>query len=246
MIDVIVVGTREYFWALRAFAELFNRYWGPVPVTHFGDVECVDLLPNFKSQRVPCFQEGQWPWDHHFSRGLASCLETLTGDLVAIFLPDHWLSEPVDQDAVQVVADFMRDTGKVLRGNLAAGTCLESYGHVVKRGLDWDVVVVAPTDHHCSFGGGLTFCPSLWDRAALIRFLEPHWTLWECEKVGTEKFARTLWKDGWVSCGTRPAALWRCHGLSHAAPRAANLSGLSPEDREVVRRYLPAGWEVLT
>jgi hypothetical protein len=243
--ETIIVGTHDYEWALHPFMHLWRKHWGDQPVTWWGDRRTgKDLPEGLRFARVPAFGEGSWPWDHHFGRGLISILEAVEADTVAIFLPDHWISAPVDPRQVNALAGFMEASGRVLRGNLTAGTCLEGHGDVIKRYKRFDVVSVAPTDHHCSFGGGMTFCPSLWNRAALAGLLEPHWNLWACEKVGTEKFARTLWKRGWVSVGTRPGLLRRCHGLSHLQPQAVSLAGLEPEDAAFVRSWLPDGWRL--
>jgi len=244
--EIVLLGTADYSWAVRIFALLFNRHYGKAPVTWFGDKEPgIELPPNFAWRQVPAFGEGSWPWDHHFGRGLISILETLESEVVGIFLPDHWIAAPVAKDHVVALERFMTDSGRVLRGHLTHGTCLDGHGKVIRRGFGHDFVSIYPTDHHCSFGGGMTFCPSLWNRKALLGLLEPHWDLWACEKVGTEKFARTLWKQGWISAGIKPAPVARCHGLSHAAPRAVNLSGLSERDRREVLPMIPAGWEVL-
>jgi hypothetical protein len=203
------------------------------------------LPDNVTFKRVPAFAQGEWPWDHHFGRGLMSVLEALEDDVVCLLLPDHWISCDVDAKGVQLLERFMRESGRVLRGNITAGTCLDQHGKVIKKYKRHSIVSVSPHDHHCSFGGGLTFCPSLWNREMLLRVLEPGWGLWDCERVGTEKFARTMWRNGCVSAGVFPAPVHRCHGLSHAAPRTVNLSGLSGEDRTVVRAYLPGGWDVI-
>jgi hypothetical protein len=245
-VEIVLVGTADYSWAVRVFARLFNEHFGKVPVTWYGDREAdVGLPSNFRFKRVPAYAEGAWPWDHHFGNGLRSILGELADPTVLLFLPDHWLTRPVDKAGVRAMAGFMEESGRVLRGNLTAGTCLDQYGKVVRQVGRHDVVTVAPTDHHCSFGGGLSFCPSLWNRELLVSLLEPHWDLWACEKVGTEKFARTLWRDGVVSAGVRPAPLHRCHGLSHAAPGAVNLTGLSGRDLEAVRGMVPEGWDVI-
>jgi hypothetical protein len=242
--ETIIIGTHEYQWALHPLAHLYQRYWSNDQLLWYGDRVEGPLPDNVEFRQVPAFGEGEWPWDHHFGRGLISILQALRDDVVCILLPDHWLSAGVDRRAVHTLERYMR-TNKVLRGNLTAGTCLDQHGVVVKSYRRYDVVGCAPTDHHCSFGGGLTFCPSLWSREGLLRLLEPGWSLWESESVGTQKFARMMWVEGWTSVGIVPAPVKRCHGLSRAAPKAANLAGLAKGDREAVAAMLPDGWEAV-
>ena len=243
--QTIVVGTHEYQWALHPLAYLHGKYWSPDPITWYGDRVEGPLPIGVEFRRVPAFCEGSWPWNHHFGRGLISILQELKSDVVCILLPDHWISDRVDGRGVWRLEKYMLKAGNVLRGNLTAGTCLDQHGVVVKRYKKHSIVSVSPNDHHCSYGGGLTFCPSLWNRELLLGLLEPGWNLWDCEKAGTEKFARTLWKDGYISAGVFPPPVHRCHGLAHATPDAANLTGLRHEDRDVVARMLPEGYHVL-
>lgn len=236
--EIIIVGTKKYFWALRAFANLFNKYWEPIPVTHFGDVECNNLPKNFTSRRVPCYTEGVWPWEHWFGNGLKSILESLASDHVCIFLPDHWITQPVDKKGIRLLLYYMRDNNDVVRGNITADTCLDSQGDFV-----WGRIrQVGPLHPHCSFYGGTTFSPAIWNRKNLIDILEPHWDLWQCEKLGTEKMIRE-WPR-WRSVGVVPGPVKRAHGLYHAQPKTARLESMKQEDKQIVRNYLPAGWSI--
>jgi len=239
--EYIVVGTHEYEWATAVFARLFNKYWNSVtPVTYWCDREPKVRLPdNFTARQVPAYKEGIWPWNNWFSNGLKSILETLREQHVALFLPDHWLSAPVDLIGVEQMHRYMMFNEDVLRGNLTAGTCLDGYGIIVKWLEGRRVVQVSPTDAHCALYGGLTFSPALWDVRKLASHLESGWNLWMTERVGTEKMAR---EGKWRSVGILPAPLERTHGLSQREPRTAFLNGLQPEDRRMVIDMLPEGW----
>jgi len=233
---IIVVGTHEYFWALRIFTRQFNRYWGFADVVHYGDVECADLPSNFKSKRVPCYSEGSWPWDHWYGNGLISILESLADEIVALFLPDHWLNAPADKLAVRELERYMLASPDVVRGNLTAGTCVAGRGEPV-RGR---IVQVHPGDPHCGLYGGTAGSPALWNREALLEVLEPHWGFWEAESVGTEKMARE-WPR-WRSVGIEPGPVSRTHGLVHGRPCVASFEGMNERDIKACAEMLPKGW----
>ena len=237
---IFVVGTHQYQWALWPFAALFERYWGPGTVTYCGDHLVGDLPPNLEFVQVPAYKMGEWPWQHWFGNGLRSYLETVDDPIVALFLPDHWLKDPVDAELVMALHDYMLSHDDVVRGNLTAGTALEAHGKPVGKQAGIQIIGVPPTHPHASLDGGATFCPSLWNRELLVDLLEPDWSLWDCERLGTRKMA----KEGLRAVGTRPAALRRVPGLNRSQPRLVSLDGLRGEDWVLVRRHLPDGWRV--
>ena len=73
---------------------------------------------------------------------------------------------------------------------------------------------------------------------------DKHWTLWECEKLGTDQRVAPNWPEYVRSVGLRPAPLSRTHGLHHGEEKTANLGGLCPEDAAMVRGMIPGGWKV--
>jgi len=247
--DIIVVGTHEYQWALWPFAALFQKYWSDQTVTYVGDRLEGPLPENLEFVQVPAYTQGVWNWQHWFGNGLRSILEEVgTDPVVALFLPDHWLCEKVNKRKVKGLEAYVL-RHPTLRANLTAGTCLDQHGEVLRQWYGMDIVSVPPDHHDCSLLGGVTFTPALWDRELFHRLLERPWSLWGAEKLGTEKFAREgLWPHGKYpavrSVGTRPAILKRAHGMYHGQPRTVHLEDLSSEDQEMVRRHLPAGWKV--
>ena len=237
-IEAICLFTHEYAWTLKPFLTLFEKYWPGQSVTFWGDRDPGGV----RFRRVPCYTEGEWPWNHWFGNGLRSILDDIRASIVAIFLPDHWLSEPVDVEGIRKLRNWMDFRGDILRGNLTRAGCLDAHGTCVAF-LDnsHEIVTVPPTDVHCGLMGGLTFSPALWNRALLRDVLEPRWSLHECERAGTDRFAR-LWYPEIYCVGTRPGLLSRAHGLSRARPNVASLEGLGGEDREMVKSALPEGW----
>lgn len=235
-----VVGTHDYQWALWPFAALFLRYWGPETVEYCGDRLDGDLPANLAFVQVPAYRMGEWPWQHWFGNGLASYLETVQDPIVGLFLPDHWIRDPVNLEAAVVLEAYLLAHDDVVRGCLAGGTALDQHGDVVCTWDGIDIVSVPPDHPHASLDGGMAFCPSLWNRRRLLNLVEPGWTLWQCEALGTRKMAQR----GLRSVGTWPPALWRAAGLSHADGKVARLEGLRGEDWALVRSHLPNGWRV--
>jgi len=229
--DIIVLGTHEYQWALWPFAELFQKHWGDDPVTYVGDHLDGPLPDNLEFVQVPAYSEGVWNWQHWFGAGLMSILENVgTDPVVALFLPDHWLCQRVNRRHLQGLEAYVL-RHPTLRANLAAGTCLEGHGEVLRQWYGMEIVSVPPWDIHCGQSGGLTFAPALWDREHLLKILEPGWSLWGAEQVGTQRFAERgipgVGKYPDVrSIGTRPAILKRAHGMYHGQPRTVFVEDL--------------------
>lgn len=233
--DIIVLGTRKYNWLLEPFAHLLNRYWG-ASCTHWGD----EPTPWLPFRHVPAF-DGPWEWDHWFGAGLRSVLAELESDVFCLLLPDHWIAAPVDRRGVAAMAQYMGRDPTILRGNLTAGTCLAVYGGLERTWWGRRIVAVPPTDPHCGTYGGFTFSPALWNRKLFMENVEAHWTIWECEKLGTDQRVARKWPEV-RSVGVEPGPVRRTHGLHHGQPNLANLDGLSPEDAEAVRSMVPLEW----
>jgi hypothetical protein len=241
MVTPVLIATHEYEWAIHIFAALFARYWGGEQVVYFGDRQEDELPANVEFRRVPAYAEGIWPWRWWFGNGLRSICEALEGQLMALFLPDHWLNRPVDTSIVARLADYMDHRPALVRANL---TDDQAWGRaeLVEFWRGVGVVEIKPWDIHHGLNGGLTFCPSLWRPELLARLIEPHWTLWECERLGTERVKVAY--PNIQAVGSLPAALSRTHGLGQGRPNVACLAGLNDEDRAVVLDYLPEGWRI--
>jgi len=237
---LVVVGTHQYQWALWPFGELFRRYWGPETVTYCGDHLEGDLPDNLAFVQVPAYKLGEWPWQHWFGNGLMSYLETVDDPVVALFLPDHWIRSLVDLGAVAVLESYLLAHDDVVRGNLAGGTGLNQYGETVCTWDGVEIITVSPEHEYAGLQGGMALCPSLWSRRWLLDLLEPTWTLWQCETLGTRKMAA----QGLRAVGTRPPALWRAAGMTRGRDKVASLQGLRSEDWALVRARLPADWRV--
>ena len=244
MIQTIVIGTHEYQWALWPFAALFAKYWGSQKVIYFADRQEGDLPPNIEFRRVPCYSEGVWPWAHWFGNGFNSIMAYLEGWIVCVFLPDHWLCEPVYHRGIDLLGYYMHLHGDVVRGNVTAKTAFYNYGHHYTNWNGLDVWEVEKRHPDAGLDGGLTFSTSLWNPRLARQIIEPHWNLWDCELLGTRKFYNEF--PQWRVVGSFPPPIHRAQGLSHHVLRGVNLTELTrKEDRDLVRPMIPAGWEII-
>lgn len=238
MITPVLIATHPHEWTTRVFAALFAKYWGE-RVVYFGDTHEGELPENLEFQQVPVYSHGVWPWDHWFGNGLKSICRTMEGETLALFLADHWLSRPVDLEIVAKLGEYMAHRPGVVRVSLDTDW---QDAESVEEWQGLEILEIKPWDIHAGFYGGSTFCPSLWNPRLLDRLIEPHWTIWECERLGTEKM-KGLYPNV-RAVGSCPRALDRVHGLVHTLPKVANITGLKDEDKEIVLKNLPDGWRI--
>ena len=237
----VVVGTREYAWAVAIFARLFGKYHGG-EVVWYGD-GTPDVPKGVEFRPCPAYPEA-WPWERRFGAGLVSIMQDLESDVFTLFLPDHWIAEPVDVGLVKRLGCHVAK-GNILRCDLTRGACAATYGKLHRRlkGVElWEVPRDSP---HCSLQ--VTFSPALWHRRIFEDVLERHWTLWETEVLGSRRVAgeRLRYEDETgikaVSVAAVPGPVVRCHGIYRG--EEISVDGLNVEDAAMVKSMLPGGWK---
>lgn len=238
---VILLGTHEYEWCIPLFNYLFKKYWGNEQIIYIADYLINPLPANIEFMQVPAYSEGEWNWAQWFSNGFASICQYFENELLIVFLLDHWLNAPVKIDLVNQLLEYMKTHSNILRGNLTAGTCLDGYGKEYATYKDLDIVYVPAHNLHCSFGGGVTFCPSIFNPKNTLRVLGNHWSMHQTEKLGTERMSEI---SELKSIGTKQTILYRTHALSHQTPKQISLEGLNENDKEVIKEMIPDGWHV--
>lgn len=236
---IILTGTQAYNWVLPIFGHLFEKYWGE-PFLYIGDTPPPQLPNNVTFQPLQTFKEGIWPWDHWFGQGLREICQQFSGEIIALFLLDHWLNQPVDIDGVYQLAEYMRLNRQIIRGNLTTNgiwtnsKSIDTYGRL-------EILYIPPWDKNNSLNGGITFCPSLWNTDLLDKLIEPAWSLWDCEKLGTERLVKN---PKIYAIGTRPYLLSRTHAMFHKDPHRISLENMQPDDRQFVMDRLPDGYRI--
>lgn len=231
----IVLGTHEYQWVLWPFAALFAKYASPDRLLYIGDRLDDEVLPdNVDFMQVPAYSQGVWDWRKWFSNGFVSILNHFEGELLLIFLLDHWLNRPIDHAGLDRIARYMADNDGVIR----AGLHIDRLNTDYYKQLEDGIISIPPYDIHASLHGGVTFNPSIWRPELAARLFGHGWSLWDCELVGTQR-AGTLYPAKYA-IAAYPSVVSYTHGLVHTS-RKVNLISLSDEDRRMVIESLPDG-----
>ena len=170
----------------------------------------------------------------NFSRKLLNLLETMDEPVIFWSCVDHFFDRPLPVDTFESLAQYMVERGDVVR----LGVAVEGYpwepvdewqGIPIGRCSDLDL---------CSVHAGLIMDCALFSRDLLLRVLELRWTIWEAERLGTEK---VLADPALCSLSIRPG-LFQYVGLSDHNTGFWHLSRLfSDRQRQLVLEAAPEG-----
>jgi len=234
-VKIVLLGTQEYNWMLPPFEYFFRKYWGDDLITYVTD-KVVLLPPNWYCLQVPAYTEGKWDWGNYFNNGLMSIFEYFEDELLIILLLDHWFNQSVNIILINYLVEYMLEHPNIIRGNLTAGTCLDSYGEKIDEYKGLEIITVGSAHQHCSFGGGITFCPSIFNRKRMLELLNGlSFSFHRTESEGT-KMMRL--KPHLYTVGTRQPILYRTHALHHCRHGVISCEGLSSEDKQHIRRLV--------
>lgn len=240
---LLLTTCEKYYPAVPVFAHQFNKYFSPlqeVVVLGFGPFP-YDLPPNFRFWS--CGDQADYPLKR-WSNALLKALQTplLVGDVLGIFLDDYWLTRPVDLDLVGVAFRYMKQFEYVAKFDLAhdrlhAHGADLNYGEIGYNGHQYHLVKSMPgSPYHSSLW------PGLWRKQALLDYIQPDWTPWDVEIVGT--FGLSHLADKYIVIGTHEGALDISLSLRGGDSGKLLLDGLPPDDVADLRaRGLLAHWE---
>jgi len=244
---VILPTTRSYYWELRPFFELFNRYWGPdQEVVVLGDGDPGLDYPNLTYFDMPAqFREdGLWTMNF-FATGIRWFLkEHMAEDHFVMMQTDFWITEPVDLAVLGATRDYM------------AG-----HDHVIRVGIcNWPGAYGSPFLEQVGEQAGVTFwrcqpghpdcflqmsnIPAMWNRDLLRQVWIDGWDGWACEQWGGHRLATRPEFALVQSLIAIPLGLTWSH-VSYNRYRRVVLSSLSEENGEIVRPFIPGGFEVI-
>lgn len=239
----LLVLTKAFQWLVQPFLYLYEKYWGEPLVCYTDQPLDVDL-PNWCEWKcVPCYSEGSWPWQFWWGNGMLSILAEIDEPLVSLFLPDYWIGTSVQLNQVNSVARYILKCGNIVKTNLQMDTCLDQYGKFRESYQGLEIISAIPGCIHCGLEAGTALGVALWDRDKLARILKPHWSPWGLEKLGTERMLQEF-KD-WVAVGTRPGLVKRVNAVAQGVPETVTLSGLTREDQETVRQWIPGQYKII-
>ena len=237
---VVVLTSDKYIDAIRPFAYLFNKYWGKdteVLVAGYTPPE-FELPENFSFISVGKFED--YPI-HKWSDSLIKLLGMIEDEVLVLMLEDYWLTRPVDTVAVNILADYARQFGYVLKIDLCADRLYAfsatDYGHVARV----DLIKSNPdSQYHMSLMTGV------WRRDLLRKVLVPGWNPWEVEIAGTTHLRNMSMVEGIENILVLGTRQWPVrHTLAFRGGDIGKLllSDLSPNDiKELTELGLLAKW----
>lgn len=225
MIPVVVFTSDKYLPSLRAFAWLFNKYWGPdqaVTVVGFAHPE-FDLPPNFSFVSLgdmSNYPVGKWS---------DALIDFLTAhpelEHFVFMLEDYWLVRPVNREAVRMLYDYARQFRNVLKIDLVTDRLyaggMYDYGH-----CGWLDMIAS--DYNSAYH--MSLMAGIWSRELMLRFLVRGESPWDVEIIGTPRVAAA--GNDVMVLGTRQSPLR--HILAHRGgdPGKFMLAGLLANDAE--------------
>lgn len=177
---IVVTTSDKYLPALRPFAWLMNKYWLPNPqvvVAGFTPPD-FDLPDNFEFRSIGKFED--YPINR-WTDALRKFLAGFEDEVFVLMLEDYWITRAVDTEAVQILIDYMYQFEYVIKADLCADR-LYAHGADLNYGSAGrlDLVKSMPgSPYHMSLMSGA------WRKEHLMRHLQPGWTPWDVEIVGT-------------------------------------------------------------
>jgi hypothetical protein len=224
---VIVTTSDKYLPVLRLFVHQYHKYWNPhAPVLIAGYAQPEFDLPEYMSF-VSLGEQKDYPFPK-WSNALIALLRDIEDEVIVLMLDDYLLARPVDTRNVQILADYARQFGYVLKIDLCADR-LYAYGADLNYGTvgHIDLIKSMPgSPYHMSLW------PGIWRRDNLLRVLVPNESPHDIELIGTTRLSHI---QDLLVLGTRNMPLQIALGLRGGNSTNLNTSELQPQDVEALR-----------
>jgi len=243
---IILPTTRRfYYWELRPFFELFNKYWGQdQEVVVMGDADPELDYPNLTYFDMPLqFRiDGLWIM-HFFSSGIRWYLkEHMTADHFVMLQTDFWLTAPPDLDGLRAVKRYMEDNPEVIRVGICPWPGSATNNPYLEEEGEQDGVKF----YHCKWKKPDCFLqmsniPAMWNRHRLCEVWKDGWDGWACEGWGSDRLLKEF--SEYRSVIAKPPVFFWNH-VSYTRYKRVVLSNLPEEAREIVRPFIPGDFEV--
>ena len=225
--------SRHYQWLVKPFLNLVDKYWG-LPVVVISDQPLYLSSPH---QYLPMPSYCQHFYKDPYCRMMNESLTWEGHTTAVISMVDYWPNAPVDQDVFFRLADYIHRESNIARIDL----CHYEAG---QRMYEWDtgLRIERPLPTHSQLGAtsGLL---ALWRKDFLREFMENHWTFANWELDGQRKMIEDI-SNRWFSVTPNQPPVSINHVCVTAAPFFARLTGLTEEDKQMARTYIPPGWQV--
>lgn len=235
---IVVTTSDKYLPALRPYLWLLEKYWRPLP-----DVVIAGYsLPEFVLPEYCTFVSIGKFEDYPVSKWTDGLLKFFNNwfkdEVFVLMLEDYWITRQVDTRAVQILYDYMHQFKYVIKTDLCADRLYAhgadtEYGHVAYLDL---VKSMPGSPYHMSLLTGL------WRREHLVKHLQPGWTPWDVELIGTTHLSHD---QDLVVLGTRQWPIRHCLAFRSGDSGKLDLSRVDPADVEAMTQLgLLAPWGV--
>lgn len=174
----LVLTSDTELWAMAPFSHFYRKYYPSADVLVAGFSPPPFSIPySFMSLGdMRDYPYAKW------SDGLIKLLNSISDDIVLIMLEDFWVTRTVDAEAIELLAQFMRENPVVVRCCLCTDRLYApNVSDVCTYGRLDIITNVQPVAYTMSFQ------PNLWRRTELLRFLIPNENPHEAEMRGTER-----------------------------------------------------------
>jgi hypothetical protein len=235
-LKIIVTTHDKYMWALRPFAYLFNIYWSAQqPITALVESEPKFKLPsNFDTHVIDVDGEG-WP-KNRWTDGFIKYLNGIKEQYIVILLEDYWLNRKADTEGIRTFHEYLTFHPNVVRFDLTMDRLYaggpqyplddpdyEKYGH-------YDIIIRPGTEYQMSLQAGM------FNKGLLLELLEPGWSPWEVELLGTGK----LHNSDMIVLGTRQNPVSYTNALQNRdADILINIEKIPEEHVREIKKWFP-------
>jgi hypothetical protein len=184
--NIVVMTSNKYDWALRGFFHQWGKYADVFGAT---DVIVAGYRPPpkevFKSKVAPDFYKigefEDYP-AHRWSDSLIKVLDEVADDFFILLLEDYWLIREVNTEGFEAGWDFMMvNHEKALRFDLTSDRLYAKHQDVFS--VD-SIDIIQSTELQYS----LSTQAAIWNKGLLRRLLIPNETPWAVEMNGTGRF----------------------------------------------------------
>ena len=166
-----VITYNSYDHLIPGFAYLFNKYWdSEMPVTVLGFREIPDLPANFEVQVMEGGSE-QKDWTNTLRSVFANCEHPY----FALLLDDYWLTRPIDLDRITQLEGTLKEGAvKLDLSNNSYSFGCSPFHH--------DMIMASQRAKYRT-----SLQPAIWTRDYFLRFLQPDWSPWDFERLGSRR-----------------------------------------------------------
>jgi hypothetical protein len=165
---------------------------------------------------------------------LIKYLHSIPQQFVIIMLEDYWLTRDVNLPAIDYALEYMMQYRSILRVDL---TTDRLYAGGVKQHDTYRWLDFVQADHSPY---EMSLMPGLWNKKLLLDILEPGWSPWDVETIGTNKVN----ESEMVVLGTRQNPITFVNGMRDHT-EDVNVNGIKEPHRSKVKEWIPTNAEIV-